>query len=69
VMDTAMAARIRERRHTPVAPIAWLPVPITLLSGGRGPLVVGVAEDAVMGKRKFQQLSARAEREAADVRH
>ena len=55
-----------------LTPIAWLPKPVHLLEEPvptryspttRGPLVIGVANDAVYGARRFQEWTRQAEKE------
>jgi hypothetical protein len=42
-----------------LVPIAYLDRPVPLLEDGKGPLVVGVAQDALLGKAIFMQLQER----------
>jgi len=44
-------------------PISWLPRAVPVLPDGRGPRIVGVAQETLMGKALLVQLTARAERE------
>jgi hypothetical protein len=56
--------RRRADRRKPNAPISWLPRAVPLLPNGHGPVVIGVAQDAVMGKWLLRQLEDRAKKEA-----
>jgi hypothetical protein len=52
--------RVRQRRAID-PPIAWLDEPVSLCDDGRGPLVLGVAKDAMLGRWKLQQLQMKGE--------